>query len=186
MDQTTIYIVIAVVAAVVALAVIAVLMTKRRSSAKLRDRFGPEYGRVVEDAGGRKAAEAELHQREKRVEQFKLHPLPDGARDQFLADWKRIQGEFVDDPKDAIVRADEFLQQVMSARGYPVTDFEQRAEDLSVEHPVVVENYRVAHDIAVRHVRGEANTEDLRQAMLHYRTLFDELAGAPVAESTHA
>jgi hypothetical protein len=185
MDQNTTLIVIVIVAALVVAALVALLL-QRRGSTKLRQRFGPEYGRVVEESGGKRAAENELHQREKRVERYRLHPLDEAARNRYAQGWKRIQAEFVDNPKDALVRADEFVQEVMSARGYPMADFDQRADDLSVEHPVVVENYRVAHGITVRHGQGQASTEDLRQAMLHYRRLFDELASRSVTETAKA
>jgi hypothetical protein len=100
-------------------------------------------------------------------------------RDRYVASWRKVQAQFVDDPKSSVTQADQLLGEVMSTRGYSVSDFEQRAADISVNHPLVVENYRAAHEIAVRHARGQASTEDLRQAMIHYRTLFDELAGEP-------
>jgi hypothetical protein len=172
MDNTTLIVV--AIAVLLLVGVIAVALRSRRS-AQLRDRFGPEYERTVQDAGGRRAAESELHDRAKRVAAFAIQPLRPGERERYVAAWRRIQGQFVDDPKRSVTTADALLADVMAARGYPVGDFEQRAADLSVDHPVVVQNYRAAHGIAVRHARGEASTEDLRQAMIHYRALFDDL-----------
>ncbi len=168
-----------IIAAVVIILVIVavVLFMRNRGTAKLRDRFGPEYARAVEEGGGRRAAEVQLHEREKRVEGFSIHPLGIGDRERFAASWRQVQTEFVDNPERAVTHADEVVGDVMATRGYPVSDFEQRSADLSVDHPVVVQNYRAAHDIAMRQGRGEASTEDLRQAMIHYRSLFDELIG---------
>jgi len=176
MDTNT---VIIIVVALAVLAVVAFGLMKRRRSSKLRDRFGPEYERAIEETGGRRKAETALHDREKRVEAFAIVPLRAGERERYGANWRKVQGEFVDDPKAAVSHADELLAEVMSARGYPVGDFEQRSADLSVDHPVVVQNYRAAHDIAVRHAQGDASTEDLRQAMIHYRALFDDLVSQP-------
>ena len=173
MDTNTIIII--VVVALTVLAVVVTVLIKSRRTSKLRDRFGPEYERAIDESGGRRKAEAELHDREKRVEAFGVKPLRTGERERYGATWRKVQSEFVDDPKAAVTHADELLAEVMSARGYPVGDFEQRSADLSVDHPIVVQNYRAAHDIAVRHARGEASTEDLRQAMIHYRALFDDL-----------
>ena len=182
MDTTTIIILVAVLAAV--LIALALVMRQRRS-ANLRDRFGPEYERAVEETGGRRKAEAQLHDREKRVEAFAIRPLGPGEGQRYVHLWRKVQADFVDDPKAAVSRADALLSEIMSARGYPVGDFEQRSADLSVDHPVVVQNYRAAHAIAVRHARGEAGTEDLRQAMIHYRSLFEDLVDepAPVARA---
>ena len=176
MDITTIIVEVVVVAVV--LAILAVYM-QQRSRAKLRDKFGPEYDRAVEESGGRRKAEAELHDRAKRVEAFEIKPLPPADRERYAASWRKVQADFVDDPKAAVTQADELLSAIMSARGYPLGDFEQRSADLSVDHPVVVQNYRAAHEIAVRHASGGAGTEDLRQAMIHYRALFDDLVSEP-------
>jgi hypothetical protein len=177
--------VIVLVVIVAALVLVSRQMAARRQArtAALRSRFGPEYGRAVEDTGAQKKAEAQLAQREKRVEGFTIVPLTQTLRDRYVRDWAAIQAQFVDEPKSAVTNADDLLGQVMSSRGYPVGDFEQRAADLSVDHPVVVQNYRAAHEIAVRHAQGNASTEDLRQAMLSYRRLFDELAEAAPAPS---
>jgi len=161
-----------VVVAIAALAL--VLLWRAHRSKKLRGRFGPEYARAVE-ADGRGRAEAQLQDRQKRVAGFSVQPLGPGDRERFGVSWRRVQEEFVDNPQRAVTHADELLADIMSARGFPVTGFEQRAADLSVDHAEVVQNYRAAHEIALRHERGEAGTEDLRQAMIHYRGLFDEL-----------
>lgn len=183
MDNTTI-IVAVVVLAVLALAIAIALRARR--TAKLKNRFGPEYRHAVEETGSRRKAEAELHGREKRVEGFAVQPLRVGERERYSVAWRNIQAEFVDNPKAAVSRADELLGEIMAARGYPVGDFEQRSADLSVDHPVVVQNYRAGHDIALRAARGDAGTEDLRQAMIHYRTLFDELVSEPAQAQAKA
>lgn len=175
--STTTAILIGVIILVVAGA-IAMLVTRRRSE-RLRSRFGPEYDRTVEESGGRTAAEARLERLQRRVESYHIHPVPAASRGRYLEDWKRVQAEFVDDPEGALDHAHALIDEVMGASGYPMSEFDQRAEDLSVDHPQVVANYRAAHDIAVRHGKGETNTEDLRQAMVHYRALFDDLVGEP-------
>lgn len=160
---------------VIAVAAAAFFLLRRRKSEQIKSKFGPEYQRALDETGKPGKAEAALREREERVSKFNLHPLGGGDKDRFTESWSRIQADFVDDPQGAVTRADALLGDVMSARGYPVTDFEQRSADLSVDHPVVVQNYRSAHDIALRHARGEAGTEDLRQAMIHFRALFEEL-----------
>jgi hypothetical protein len=175
MDQHQMVTVGVVVVAVAAVAVIAFFLVRKRRSQQLRERFGPEYDRVVKKEGAVSRGENVLAIREKRREQFELRPLSSSAQADFTERWRRVQSEFVDDPKGAVSRADLLVGEVMAARGYPVADFDQRASDISVDHPVVVQNYRAAHDIALRHGRGQASTEDLRQAMVHYRTLFEEL-----------
>jgi hypothetical protein len=173
MNSTT-AIVVAVV--ILVLLVAAFLIWRRRDqTGKLRDRFGSEYSRAVEETGSRSKAEAALLERQARVAALPLRDLPAEDRARFSDAWLRVQTEFVDDPQASVVHADVLLGDVMKARGYPVADFEQRAADISVDHPVVVENYRAAHDIAMRHTAGQATTEDLRQAMIHYRTLFEEI-----------
>jgi hypothetical protein len=173
-------------ALVVALAVILVtaiaawLFFRKRRTKKLRTQFGgAEYARAVEEGGSRRQAEAGLKERTERVESLKIRALAPGDRARFVGSWGRVQARFVDGPGGAVTEADQLLGDVMSTRGYPVSDFEQRAADISVDHPLVMENYRTAHEIAVRQTRGQANTEDLRQAMIHYRTLFEELVGQP-------
>ena len=171
MDQTLL-ILLAVVAVVI---VAGILLLQRRRSDHLQSRFGPEYEHEVEQTGSRRKAEAELAKREKRVEKLDVRPLEPAAREEFVGRWTEVQAKFVDEPPRAVASADALLAEVMSARGYPVGDFDQRAGDISVDHPQVVEHYRAGHEIAVRHERGDASTEELRQAMIHYRALFEEL-----------
>lgn len=159
----------------VAVVVIAFVLTQKRRSDELRGRFGPEYERLVHEHGDARHAESELSTRIERVKQLHIRPLSPEHRDRFADAWRSDQARFVDDPKAAVVEADRLVADLMQVRGYPVGDFEQRAADVSVDHPHVVQNYRVAHDIAVREQRGEASTEDLRKAMVHYRALFEDL-----------
>jgi hypothetical protein len=152
---------------------------RKRSADRLRLRFGPEYERTVEAAGGRHKAQAELQQRQKRVRSFAIKSLTSEEREPYTPLWAEVQTQFVDDPRRAVIGADQLLAEVMTRRGYPAGDFEQRSADISVDHPVVVQNYRTAHDISLRDANGEASTEDLRQAMLYYRALFRDLVGQP-------
>lgn len=174
MNQSHILLVILAVV-VIAIIIVAALAIRKRRSQKLRQRFGPEYDRVVRQEGDVRKAEGVLQFREKRREKFKIRPLSSTDRSSFTYRWNEVQAQFVDDPRAAVTIADSLVLDVMQARGYPMGDFEQRAADISVDHPRVVENYRAAHDIARRHSRGQASTEDLRQAMVYYRTLFQEL-----------
>ena len=178
MTQTQILIFVIVVIAIVAAAVLTVW---RRRSAKLRARFGSEYDRVVAEKGNRFKAEAELESVEKRVKSYSLKTLSALDRDRFQQSWRNIQATFVDDPARALSEADQLLGTVMLARGYPPSDFENRAAEISVDHATVVEHYREGHDIVVRDSQRQATTEDLRKGMIHYRALFDELMrGEPV------
>lgn len=179
MDQRQITLIVAVIAAVVVIAILAFSLARKRRSQKLRSRFGPEYDRVLKKEGAVRNAEGVLEMRAKRREEFVLRPLSDTSRADFAERWRTVQSQFVDQPKGAVAQADALVNELMAARGYPVADFDQRAADLSVDHPVVVENYRAAHDIALRHSRGQASTEDMRKAMVHYRSLFEELLGVP-------
>jgi hypothetical protein len=174
---TWVWIVIAVAAALLVLGIVWGA-TRTRRTRSLQDRFGSEYDRTVEKAGGRRQAEQELSERVQRHEELDLRPLSPRARDRYLNDWEATQARFVDDPSGAVSEADELVQRVMRDRGYPVEDFEQRAADISVEHPDLVEKYRTAHGIARSNARGEASTEDLRHSVRHYRALFVELLGA--------
>ncbi len=178
MDTTTTLAVTVVVAiAVVVIVAIGIVAAVRRArTAKLRGKFGSEYDRTVDEVG-RPLAAAELHEREKRVGSLELRPLQAGERERFSLAWRDIQAEFVDQPIAAAIRADALLSEIMALRGYPVSDFDQRAADLSVDHGKLITNYRSAHEITLRHGRGEADTEDLRQAMIYDRDLFDELVG---------
>jgi hypothetical protein len=173
MDQTQTLIIAAVI--VVLLAIVGWIVWQRKRSEALQSRYGPEYERTVKETGDRRRAEAELLKRQERVEHLEIRPLPpeEGAR--YGERWRSVQARFVDDPKGAVTEADGLVEEVMKARGYPVADFDQRAADLSVHHGGVVNNYRAARDIAARHRRGEASTEDLRQAMVYYRELFEDL-----------
>jgi hypothetical protein len=156
------------------------LFLRKRRTQKLRSQFGgAEYDRAVKEDGSKRHAEAGLKERSERVESLPIRPLAPGDRARFVESWRRIQARFVDGPGGAVTEADQLLGDVMSTRGYPVSDFDQRAADISVDHPLVLANYRTAHAIAVRQTQGKANTEDLRQAMIHYRTLFEELVGEP-------
>jgi hypothetical protein len=163
--------------AVVLLAVaIGFIAQRQRQSKRLRQRFGAEYDRAVTEFG-RNKAEAELKAREKRVEKLTIIPLAPADAARFTQAWTALQGRFIDNPKGVVVEADHLVRELMLKRGYPMGDFEMRAADISVDHPAVVENYRAAQAIAVRDERGEADTEELRKAVVHYRTLFDELLG---------
>ena len=133
----------------------------------------------MQEGGNRRNAESALEERTQRVEGLHIRPLLAGDRGRFTESWRGIQARFVDVPAGAVTEADRLLADVMSTRGYPVTNFEQRAADISVDHPLVLENYRTAHEISLRQMQGQANTEDLRQAMVHYRTLFEELVSEP-------
>ena len=177
LSPTELALIIALVAIVVA-GIAAWLFLRKRRTEKLRTQFGSaEYDRTVKEDGSRRHAEAGLKERTERVESLSIRPLAAADRTRFVESWRRIQARFVDGPGGAVTEADQLLGDVMSTRGYPVSDFEQRAADISVDHPLVLENYRTAHGIAVRQTQGQANTEDLRQAMIHYRTLFEELVG---------
>jgi hypothetical protein len=164
-----------IVAAVVVVCALVVLqMMGRRRTQHLQERFGPEYDRATE-AAGRREAEAELRAREERRESLDIRPLPAATRERYATKWQDVQAEFVDSPTLAVAHADELVNAVMSERGYPMDDFEQRAADVSVDHPLVVENYRAAHRVYLSAETDDVSTEDERQAMKHYRLLFDEL-----------
>ena len=166
-----VWIVIAAAAVLVLLAIVWAARRKRRRT-HLREGFGPEYDRTVEAAGSKRKADSELAEREKRREELDIRPLATAARDRFANRWSTVQERFVDDPRQALRDAHVLVVEVMRERGYPTDDFEQRAADVSVDHPHVVENYRSAHAITER---GDSDTEEQRQAMVHYRALFDEL-----------
>ncbi|MBV8989471.1 MAG: hypothetical protein JO372_13005 [Solirubrobacterales bacterium] len=161
---------------VVLLVIIGVLLTREQRSRQLRKGFGPEYKRVVAEHGDQRSAERELAERRERLDQFQIRELEPSAREGYLQRWTTTQRRFVDEPVEAVGEAHVLVQQVMHDRGYPVDeDFDQRAADISVEHPDVVENYRAAHGISVRAQNGQATTEQLRQSMVHFRALFDDL-----------
>jgi FtsZ-interacting cell division protein ZipA len=175
--NTWVWIVIGVVVAIVVLGVLFSALRTRRSRS-LQDQFGREYDRTVDKAGGRREAERELAERQKRHDELELKPLPPEARERYLQQWQQTQSRFVDDPTGAVSEADELVNRVMRDRGYPVDDFEQRAADISVEHPELVERYRTANGIARASEQGTASTEDLRHSVRHYRALFVELLDA--------
>ena len=173
-----------IVLAAVAILLIAVLawlyVRKRRSTtANLQKKFGPEYDRAVLVHGAGRKAESKLEDREKRVEKLNIRDLDPMEHERFSKRWEAVQSRFVDSPKGAVTEADDLVSSVMKARGYPMSDFDQRAADISVDHPRVVENYRSAHEIALRVGKDAATTEDLRTAMIHYRSLFEELVQVP-------
>ena len=173
--DTQTWIILTGVAVLVLIALAAWFIYKKKQSRRLQERFGPEYGRSVDDLGSRRKAESELKGREKRVERLTIVPLTPSEAARFSQTWKDLQGRFVDNPKGAVVQADQLVRELMLKRGYPMGDFERRAADISVAYPEVVAHYRAAQAIAVRDERGEADTEELRKAVVHYRALFDEL-----------
>ncbi len=173
-DSTTI-IIIGVV--LLALILIALLGSRRRRSEKLREKFGPEYDYTVQKVGDQKAAEVTLQEREKRVTQFNIRALENAERERYQGEWNKIQADFVDFPSKSVEEANRLISEVMAARGFPVTDFEQRAEDLSVMYPKFVSNYRNAYAIALKNQNDGSSTEELRQSMVYYRSLFEELLG---------
>ena len=176
MDQNAIVLIVAIA---IALAVAGWFVWRQQRSSRLRRRFGREYHHEVERAGSTSRAEATLAAREKRVARLHITPLLAGEAARFADAWDVIQTQFVDAPHAAVREADKVVGEVMLARGYPIGDFEQQVADISVDHPDVVMNYRAAREIAEQHARGEASTEDLRQAMVYYRALFRDLLDSP-------
>jgi len=180
--QTAIIVAAAIILA--ALAVAAWFGFRKKQSTRLQQRFGPEYGRTVDELGSQTKAESELKTREKRVEHLHIVPLAPSDAARFSEAWNVLQGRFVDDPKGVVAQADLLVRELMLKRGYPVVEFERRAADISVDHPAVVDHYRAAQAIAIRGDHGEADTEELRKAVVHYRALFDELLGIREANKT--
>lgn len=173
--MSTLQIVVLIVVVLVLLAVIAYVVAQQRKRSQLRSRFGPEYDRAVETSGGRRDAERDLAERAERRRQLDIRPLPEQERRAFADRWRQTQEDFVDRPSTAVREADRLVAEVMGRRGYPVGDFDQQARDVSVDHADVVEEYRAAHDISQLNDRDQASTEQLRQAMVHYRSLFSDL-----------
>jgi len=169
---------VVIAAGVLLLLAVAWAVARKARTRALEHRFGPEYGRALEEHGDRRSAESDLREREDARDRLEIRPLPEAARERYLESWAAVQSRFVDDPPAAVNEADRLVAEVMRERGYPVDDFEQQAALVSVDHPQVVENYRLAHDIHLRYDRGDAGTEDLRRAMQHYRALFEELVDA--------
>ena len=166
---------ILIVCLVLAIGIAVWMYMQKKRTENLRSKFGPEYDKAIGEHRDRGRAESELEKREKRVAKFNIHPLKAEDRSRYSENWRREQSLFVDDPRAAVNHADTLVQDVMQRRGYPVGDFDQNATDLSVDHPRVVENYRIAHEIALRKYQGQENTEDLRKAMVSYRVLFEDL-----------
>jgi hypothetical protein len=166
---------IILVLAIAVSVLVGILVFQRQKTEKLKSRFGPEYDRIVDKEGSPRRAEAVLDARQKRVDKFQLRPLSREECDRFADEWHTVQERFVDDPRRAIAEADHLINEALRSRGYPMADFEQQAADISVEHPGVVEDYRTAHEIALRDRKGYASTEDLRLAMQHYRSLFENV-----------
>jgi hypothetical protein len=168
-----------IIAVVLVLVIVGALLgpvfARRKRSDRFHDQFGTEYDRTVESMGNEKKAQTELDKRRKYVEALNIHPLSSSERERYLADWTAVQSKFVDEPGQAIIDADHLIMEVMQMRAYPVSDFEQRAADVSVSYPALVSNYRAARVIALKNERHEAATEELRQAVIYYRSLFDEL-----------
>ncbi len=169
---------IVLVAIAVVVAIVAYAVTQRRRSEDLRARFGPEYDRTVKEREDRRKAEAELEARRARVDRLKIRDLDPREAAQYRDRWRRVQARFVDDPPGAVLDADALVEDAMAARGYPVADFEQQADDISVNHPGVVSDYRAAHATAEKQEHDGATTEELRTAMVHYRSLFEDLIGS--------
>ncbi len=176
MNATTIVIIAFFATAIImAIAMGIWLFTKNRRTKELRSKFGPEYNRMARSEGDAARAEHLLQERQKRVKKLDITPLTDRQRHDFADKWEHAQARFVDDPAAAVADADVLVKEVMNIRGYPVADFEQRVADVSVDHPAVVQNYRLAHGIAIRHEREDVGIEKLREAMIHYRALFADL-----------
>lgn len=174
--MSTTYIIIIVVVVLVVLGVIlALVFSPKKRSQQFQNKFGPEYGRAVKTGGSEKKAQAELNQRQKHIDTMNIRPLSLSERERYQAEWTAIQAKFVDQPGQATVEADHLIMEVMKVRAYPVSDFNQRAADVSVNYPTLVSNYRAAREIAIKNEQHSANTEELRQALIYYRSLFDEL-----------
>ena len=176
MNPITIAIVVFFALAVIfAVAAIVWVYISNKRTKQLRADFGPEYRRVARAEGDAAKGEKILRERQERVQKLDIRPLTDAQRNEFANAWELAQARFVDDPTSAVAEADRLVQRVMAVRGYPMENFEQRVADVSVDHPAVVQNYRLAHDIAVEHEQQDVGIEKLRQAMLHYRALFADL-----------
>jgi len=175
MNTPWLTVIIVVLVVVIVGALLAPVFSRRRRSQRFHDQFGSEYDRTVQTTGNEKRAQAELEDRRRHVGTLDIRPLTVSERGRYLADWAAVQSKFVDEPGQAIIEADRLIMEVMQLRAYPVSDFEQRAADISINYPSLVSNYRAARVIAVRNEQHLADTEELRQAMIHYRSLFDEL-----------
>lgn len=178
----TVLIAAAALIALLMLGVTALIVRRRSRTHHLAERYGTEYDRTVKQLGGRGKAEKDLSGRESRVGGYTIRPLSEAERGRFAESWNKTLARFVDSPQSAVSEADQLLTEVMRVRGFPTADFDQRAADLSVDHPRLVESYHAAHDLALKSRNGKASTEDLRQALVHCRVLYDELVEAPAAE----
>jgi hypothetical protein len=171
--------IVAIVVVVIVVVAVAVVMTVMNRRHRLQERFGPEYDRAVTEHGSRREAEAELSERERHVRELDIKPLSPAARTQYMSEWTAVQEQFVDAPQAAVTGAQTLVSAVMEDRGYPTQPYDQTVADLSVEHATTLDHFRAAHDISQNAASGSASTEDLRQAMIHYRALFAELLGEP-------
>lgn len=174
--------IIAIVVAVAAIAVALLMYMQKERTRKLRSKYGPEYDRLTNQFGSARRAESDLESREKRLQKIHIRALTTDERTKFAEAWRQEQARFVDNPSTAVASADRLVTELMKTRGYPMGDFEQRAADISVDHPRVVEHYRAGHDIALRQNKGQSDTEALRKAMVHYRALFEDLLDQRVTE----
>jgi hypothetical protein len=173
--NTVLPIIAVVVVVVIVGAILALIFSRRQRSGQFQEKYGAEYDRTVKAAGSEKKAQTELNERRKHVETLNIRPLSTSERDRYLAEWTNIRAKFVDQPGKATVEADRMIMEVMQLRAYPVSDFEQRAADISVNYPALVSNYRAAREIAIKNEHHQASTEELRQAMVYYSSLVDEL-----------
>lgn len=183
--DTVVVIIVVIAVVVIAAGVVAYLYQRRRTS-QLQEQFGPEYKRTLEETGDRRSTERELHARQKRVSQFDVHPITGESAERYRQEWNALQGRFVDEPSGAVNEADSLVVRMMREAGYPVDDFDQRADDISVHHPEVAQNYRMAHRIAELNSQGQADTEELRQAVAAYRRLVDVLLDEDTADRSSA
>jgi len=179
--DTTAIVAIVVLVAVLVVGFAAWQISSQKKTGQLKERYGSEFDEVASSTGGTRGATKELRAREERVQKLHIKEIPADQRTHYVEEWQATQAHFVDDPNKAVNEADTLVQRVMDARGYPITNFDQQAADISVDHPDVVRNYRAAHQIAVSNTSDGATTEDLRKAMVHYRELFSELLGAKAA-----
>jgi hypothetical protein len=175
--DNTVTIIVVVLVLVIIGALLGLVFSRRKRTERLHDKFGPEYDHTVQTMGSTKKAQTELEERQKHVKALEIRPLSISEREHYLADWSAVQSKFVDEPGQAIEAADRLIKEVMQVRDYPVSDFDQRAADISVIYPELVSNYRAAREIAIKNEQGQADTEELRQAMIYYRSLFNELLG---------
>lgn len=181
--QTETVVFFAILGAIVLVALLVWIGRRQRRTETLRERFGDEYDRTLEERGKRDEAEAALEEREARVAKLHIRPLEPGERQAAIVEWREVKAVFVDSPVEAVHHADRLLVSIMKARGYPMADFDRRFEDLTVDHGEVARHYRDGHEITERHRLGQASTEDLRQAMIHFEALFDDLVNEPAHDA---